>query len=158
MPSARRIALHLIQYGLVTAAVGIVLYRMSTQIWQRRIDYDAACPPPAHPPFHGGANPNMCIVAFDVDEDLAGDLYVYYQLTHIYSQMWGFAGSMSKEQLQGLNATDAALRADCAPAVTNREAGKYVSINGTPLDPDAIAIPCGLAATSVFNDTFALHV
>jgi len=31
-----------------------------------------------------------------------------------------------------------------------------MSMNGTPLDPDAIAYPCGIIARSLFNDTYNL--
>jgi len=31
------------------------------------------------------------------------------------------------------------------------------SVDGTPLEPDAPAIPCGLIARSFFNDSFSLY-
>ena len=35
--------------------------------------------------------------------------------------------------------------------------GKIHSVNGTLLDPEATAYPCGLVAMSVFNDTYQLY-
>jgi len=39
----------------------------------------------------------------------------------------------------------------CYPIFTNRDANQNVSVLGTPLDPDAPALPCGIAANSLFN-------
>ena len=45
----------------------------------------------------------------------------------------------------------------CEPYLTNAQMGKTHSVNGTLLDPDGAAIPCGIIALSVFNDTFELY-
>ena len=44
----------------------------------------------------------------------------------------------------------------CDPVVTNEEMGKKFSINGTPLDQNAPANPCGLVALSIFNDKYEM--
>ena len=49
------------------------------------------------------------------------------------------------------------LRTTCGSYVTNEEMGKSFSVNGTLLDPNAPAIPCGIAAKSMFNDTFEMY-
>jgi hypothetical protein len=42
----------------------------------------------------------------------------------------------------------------CTPIVYNWQADATLSVNNLTLDPNAIAVPCGLIAKSVFNDTF----
>ena len=46
---------------------------------------------------------------------------------------------------------------DCNPIFTNRDAEVTHAVDGTLLDPNAPAYPCGLVAKSLFNDTFALY-
>ena len=43
---------------------------------------------------------------------------------------------------------------DCDPAITNRDMNKKKNYYGDNLDPDDVAIPCGLIAKSYFNDDF----
>jgi len=45
---------------------------------------------------------------------------------------------------------------DCDPIQYNSQIGRNFSIDGTPLDPNGPAIPCGLVAKSFFNDTYVL--
>lgn len=49
------------------------------------------------------------------------------------------------------------VRTTCLGAATNRQMNKTHALDGTRLNPDAVAYPCGLTAKSVFNDTFKLY-
>lgn len=44
----------------------------------------------------------------------------------------------------------------CSPVITNEQMNVTVSVDGTPLLPNANAYPCGLIAKSVFTDNFTL--
>jgi len=46
--------------------------------------------------------------------------------------------------------------ASCDPIITNSDMNKNVSFDGTPLDGDKVAIPCGLIAKSMFTDNYTL--
>ena len=43
---------------------------------------------------------------------------------------------------------------DCDPIITNKDMGVTLSFDGTALDENAIAYPCGLIAKSVFTDAY----
>jgi len=121
-----------------------------------------SCGPPSIPPFTDGVNPNNCDVVLEIDTDIEGPVYVYYQLENFYQNHRRYVKSRSNEQLLG-----AALPigkeqieedlADCAPILTNAQAEVTKSVNGKILDPEGAAYPCGLVAKSVFNDTFTLY-
>jgi hypothetical protein len=64
--------------------------------------------------------------------------------------------SKSNTQLSGTDLSVGELDTDCTPIVTNADMGVTVSYTGVALKPDNAAIPCGLIAKSIFNDTFAL--
>ena len=48
---------------------------------------------------------------------------------------------------------------DCDPIKTNGDLGEDISksVNGSGLEPDDTAWPCGLVAKSFFKDTYALY-
>lgn len=58
----------------------------------------------------------------------------------------------------GNEITEQVANTACDPVVTNEQMGKNMSVNFTPLDPKAIAYPCGLIAKSLFNDTYSLSI
>lgn len=63
---------------------------------------------------------------------------------------------MSYSQLRGTPlTTDTA--ADCSPVIYNKDLKVTTrSVTGLDLVPEDIAFPCGIAARSVFNDTFTM--
>lgn len=48
---------------------------------------------------------------------------------------------------------------DCSPIVYNRDLYKKVSAfnSSVTLNPDDVAIPCGMIAYTIFNDTYNLY-
>ena len=90
-----------------------------------------------------------------IASDIPQPVYVYYQLDNFYQNHRRYVKSRSNEQLQGEWKTVAELD-DCNPITKNSDLGIDTAIDGTALDPDAPAFPCGLVAKSFFNDTFKL--
>lgn len=89
-------------------------------------------------------------------EDIQAPVYVYYQMENFYQNHRRYVKSRDYQQLMGKPRTLEDIKDNCDPILTNRDVGKTMSIAKTPLDPEAVAIPCGLVAKSVFNDTFVL--
>ena len=85
-----------------------------------------------------------------------GPIYVYYQLDNFYQNHRWYVKSRSVKQLAGQDLDYDDVKSDCDPVVTNEEMGKKFSLNGTPLDQDAPANPCGLVALSIFNDKYEM--
>ena len=64
--------------------------------------------------------------------------------------------SISHKQLAGHDLPIELLQT-CRPAITNAQMGKEFAIDGTPLDPDEPAFPCGVVAKSFFTDSFRIY-
>ena len=98
-----------------------------------------------------------CSVLFSIDEDIPPPIYFSYQLDDFYQNHRLFIQSKSNQQLAG--STISHSQADlCHPYKTNQQMGVTHSWNGTLLDPQAIASPCGSIARAIFNDSFSLKL
>ena len=120
------------------------------------VTYDTNCEVPSLPPFEGDINPNDCIVPIEISNKWDGRVNVYYQLTNFYQNHKDYMKSRNDFQLRGADLSVDELES-CSPFVTNEQLGKTQSVNGKPLVPNAPAIPCGVIAKSIFNDTFSLY-
>lgn len=101
---------------------------------------------------------DVCTQELIVEEDIPGPIYVYYELGNFYQNHRRYVKSRSYQQLMGEEITDNDARDQCDPVVTNQDMGKEFAWDKvTVLDPDAVAIPCGLIAKSLFNDTYLLN-
>jgi hypothetical protein len=65
-----------------------------------------------------------------------------------------YANSISNEQLKGDNISNSSAQSDCHPISLNKDLHVTQSINNLTLSPYEIANPCGLIASTVFNDSF----
>lgn len=83
------------------------------------------------------------------------DPKVYYQLTNYYGSHKNYVESRSYPQLRGDEGDSVS---DWSPITENEDVGSSLSDfgNTVTLDDDEDAIPCGLAAKYVFQDTFSI--
>jgi len=96
-----------------------------------------------------------CEISIKIDSDIQAPIYVYYQLDNFYQNHRRYVKSRSNDQLMGNDLSLDELD-DCDPIKSNKDLGRLYSDDGSELDPDAPAFPCGLVAKSFFNDTFTL--
>eukprot|EP01055_Gregarina_sp_Pseudo9_P001585 Gregarina_sp_Pseudo_9__1584@NODE_2065_length_1173_cov_10_169312_g1907_i0_p1_GENE_NODE_2065_length_1173_cov_10_169312_g1907_i0NODE_2065_length_1173_cov_10_169312_g1907_i0_p1_ORF_typecomplete_len308_score45_24CDC50/PF03381_15/4_5e73DUF3592/PF12158_8/5_6e02DUF3592/PF12158_8/2_8e02DUF3592/PF12158_8/11DUF4199/PF13858_6/1_8e04DUF4199/PF13858_6/2e03DUF4199/PF13858_6/0_15DUF872/PF05915_12/79DUF872/PF05915_12/1_8Gram_pos_anchor/PF00746_21/8_3e02Gram_pos_anchor/PF00746_21/0_99_NODE_2065_length_1173_cov_10 len=137
-------------FGLAFIALGVVLVHTSNSVVECRLKYDN--------PAEGCVETGTCVVNLDITEDLCEGsgmtqkdgktvipppVFLYYALTKFYQNHRRYLMSRSTSQLQGEIITDASQLSDCDPVLLSD-------------DGYSILTPCGLAAKSVFNDTFEL--
>lgn len=88
-------------------------------------------------------------------EDIPAPVYVSYELTNFYQNHRRYVKSLSYTQLMGETITPTEAADMCDPVSTNGQMNKTIAADGiTPLDPDAVAYPCGLIAKSLFTDAY----
>jgi hypothetical protein len=81
----------------------------------------------------------QCQIQMTVEEDMAGPVFVYYQLENFYQNHQSYVSSFSQKQLLGSDSTYA--DETCLP----------LQFNGTQY-----LSPCGLIANTLFNDIFTI--
>eukprot|EP01054_Gregarina_sp_Poly1_P005910 Gregarina_sp_Poly_1__5909@NODE_310_length_9629_cov_213_427526_g267_i0_p4_GENE_NODE_310_length_9629_cov_213_427526_g267_i0NODE_310_length_9629_cov_213_427526_g267_i0_p4_ORF_typecomplete_len340_score29_78CDC50/PF03381_15/2_2e71DUF872/PF05915_12/66DUF872/PF05915_12/1_6DUF3592/PF12158_8/4_6e02DUF3592/PF12158_8/2_5e03DUF3592/PF12158_8/3_3e02DUF3592/PF12158_8/19Saf_2TM/PF18303_1/2_1e02Saf_2TM/PF18303_1/2_7DUF3188/PF11384_8/62DUF3188/PF11384_8/7_6DUF1700/PF08006_11/18DUF1700/PF08006_11/14DUF4199/PF1385 len=137
-------------FGLGFIALGIILVHTSNSVVECTLNYDN--------PAEGCVETGNCSVTLEITEDLCEGssivhrdgksiirppIFLYYALTKFYQNHRRYLLSRSTAQLQGEIITDASKLSDCEPVLLSS-------------DGYSILTPCGLAARSVFNDTFDL--
>ena len=98
-----------------------------------------------------------CTLTLTIPTDMTAPVFFYYQLNNYFQNHRLYARSVSVKQLLGYDISVSDAQSDCEPIVYNANISVKVAIDGkTPLDPNAIANPCGIIAYTVFNDSYSL--
>ena len=154
IPSFRSTMITFTVFGIIFLGLGILLYVMSDQIREEIVGSydDNPCKP-----FLGG----QCIVPLKITEKIVAPVYVYYQLDNFYQNHRRYVKSRSFAQLQGTYLTADKLT-DCDPIIKNKDLAPQINkfylskTTFTASDLELPAVPCGLVAKSLFNDTYEL--
>jgi hypothetical protein len=143
---ARTVAIFFI-LGIVFAGLGVLILFFSNKIVEKieRYDNKEEC-----------KVGDKCTITIYINETMEKNIMVYYQLDGFYQNHRRYVKSKSEEQLTGhyISIEEMENKKDCDPIITNAQMGKEKSFNGEDLDPDEVAIPCGLMAKSYFNDNY----
>jgi len=127
--------------GIVFIPVGVVLLVASDSVVQVESQAYERC---------ASASPGQtsCVVNYTF-HDLKMDppIYMYYKLENFYQNHRRYVKSRNDDQLRGVEVTNLGALVDCKP---------FDTFNGSS-DPANFYLPCGLIASSQFNDTFILR-
>jgi hypothetical protein len=154
--------------GLIFIPIGIILHTESENVVEYSIQYDGKNTPDSANIAKLGKGCFLesdadrdsfdlasrgCLVSFQIEKDMKGPVFVYYQLDNFYQNHRRYVQSRSDAQLRG----DAkASTSDCSPLTEAKNVIKYNSTSSTPLVPTNgtyTVNPCGLIANSLFNGT-----
>ncbi|XP_072287695.1 cell cycle control protein 50C-like [Pyxicephalus adspersus] len=133
--------------GLFCLGVGISWVIATKNVKEIRINYSDYCSECTKLRENSSNSEKLCscTINFSVQDDIKGDVFLYYGLSNFFQNHRRYAISRFDAQLLGRNVTNAESiqkLSYCAPfSVYN---------NGTPM------APCGAIANSMFNDTISL--
>ena len=150
IPKIRSTVLCLEITGVIFIVIGIVIIVLSNQIKEIEIRYDN------NPACEIG---KKCDINFVIEDEMEGDVFVYYRMKNFYQNHRRYIKSKSNKQLKGKWLSESDIKNDCDPIKLNKDLYEGITAideNKTLLDPNAVAHPCGLIAKSLFNDTFEI--
>lgn len=134
--------------------IGIILFKANNEIKEFKLKHynEMSC------------TGTVCNYTLTVDKKMNGPVEVLYELEGYYQNHRRYIQSKSNHQLSGREISHLDADRACSPIIYNKDIGKELSWGGHPLDPEAIASPCGLigkihhySAKSFFNDTYRLY-
>lgn len=143
--TSKSVSLIFFSASLLFYTFGFPLYVLSENVIEVSKRYDDICP----------IN-SKCTITLDVDKKIPEPVFIYYQLSNYYQNHRLYVRSRSYTQLH--NGKNSQTELDrCVPAKYNKDFESYTpKTRYDKLNPDSVAIPCGMIARSVFNDTYTI--
>ena len=133
-------------FGILFIILGIVLLIYSNKVKSAEIEYTDC------------TLGEICNKQLTLENDIDSPVFVYYQLNGFFQNSRRYVKSKETDQLTG---DDISVHDQCEPAEKNKEMGfssSQTALDGSALDPEAYAVPCGLMAKTFFNDTFSFSI
>ena len=146
VPTITSTTITFVSFGIIFIILGIIILVYSSKIKEYKVQYSNDCQ-------NLGSD---CDVPLEVEDDMDLPVMVYYQINKFYQNHRRYVKSKNDDQLHGKEISRKVADDDCKHAVTNKEMGVTTNLNGEPLNPDDVAVPCGLIAKSFFRDSFTL--
>ena len=147
VPTILSIVIVFTVFGILFVILGIVLLVYSNKVKSAKIDYTDC-----------GSN-DPCNKQLTLEDDIDAPVFVYYQLDGFFQNSRRYLKSKETDQLTG---DDIKAHDNCEPAETNKEMGfsstQKALDDNTVLNPNDIAVPCGLVAKTFFNDRFTFKI
>ncbi|XP_053992029.1 uncharacterized protein LOC128883551 isoform X2 [Hylaeus volcanicus] len=127
-------------FGFIFSCLGILLILTSNKVVECVYEYPD--PSITNSIYNAEIRPEHCVGPFHTT--ISPPIYLYYELSNYYQNHRRYVNSRHEEQLRGKILTDASDASSCHPMITDSD-GRILS-------------PCGLAAHSVFNDSFTMSI
>ena len=129
-------------FGIIFIILGIVLLVYSSKVHSVELNYTDCTP-----------DGSICSKNIEIDKDIDKPVFIYYQLDGFFQNSRRYVKSKNIDQLRGKTKdTD-----DCEPAEKNKDMGfssNMKALDGSTLNDNDNAIPCGLMAKTFFNDNY----
>lgn len=150
VPTIMSTTITFVAFGVIFIVIGVVVLIYSGKVVEIETRYDN---------ISDCQIDQDCYVKIEVTKKMEQPVMVYYQLNNFYQNHRRYVKSKSDNQLNGDYQTLNEIKNsdDCSPVETNADMGKKISVSGKELVQSDVAIPCGLIAKSLFNDTFSLY-
>ena len=133
-------------FGIFMIILGIVLLVYSSKIKTAEVDYT-------------DCNINIyCNKKITIEDDIDAPVFIYYQLDGFYQNARRYIRSKEIDQLTG---DDIKKHDNCEPAEKNKDMGfpaNKTALDGSDLDDNSFAVPCGLMAKTFFNDSYTFKI
>lgn len=139
--------------GILFIIIGIIIVILSNKIVEIEIRYDNK----ENCEVITNSENSTCEINFTIEKNMKKNIFVYYRLKNFYQNHRRYIKSKSNKQLKGNVMKEKDIKDDCDPIILNKDIYDGVkALNGTILNPDGVAHPCGLIAKSYFNDSFEI--
>ena len=138
-------------FGGIFIILGIIVLIVCNQVEEVSVRYDDKCKKQKK------EENETCTITFNIEEKMEKTIMIYYELRGFYQNHRRYVKSKSDDQLNGkyISLAEMKDKQDCDPVITNADMNKKRAYNDTgDLNPNDIAIPCGLIAKSFFNDNY----
>lgn len=104
---------------------------------------------------YSSCNQRFCLLDFNITETLEQPLFFYYSLDNFFSNHRLYVRSRSYTQMEGKSFNNDGYSfcdgANYNFEVLYNDTKKYISIDGSSLEPEGLSLPCGLVSMSIFN-------
>lgn len=128
-------------------ALGISIFATSSYLFNRTWRYSDMCAQIGAP----------CTINFQLSQSIISPIYIYYSINGFYQNHKAYTKSISYSQLyDGVMYNTSMISPDCDPIVYNKDLPYTTAVDGSALDPNGPAFPCGYVASTIFNDTFTI--
>eukprot|EP00981_Chlorochromonas_danica_P001856 scaffold386_cov174-Ochromonas_danica.AAC.30 len=130
-----------IAIGVSFIPTGTYLLSESNDLYEQTILYDGKKSDMTSCTITTSNVGRRCNVTFNVDDDVTGPIYVYYELRNFYQNHRRYVSSVDYTQMSGQSVSETTLDSTCVDKVKNGS---------------LLLNPCGLIANSYFTDVFSL--